>query len=238
MKMKKDTIYILIIILSIGCGGKSTLESDFEKSLPKEDLMILNDLVGKFDDLVESKYQGDVRKLLAEIGDEETVFENIDSSSNCKLIKGFENSTLEFRSEKLQYDTVYSSNYHSWFGEEKSYSDEPIIVTVAQDRDTSWGDIIIVQGEQTTQNMIEQIRKDGYWNHISDSSFLKALKEVNLNNSAIAQYIDAKLAAGELNHVLIAKTTLENDIDIDNYFIKRIIIFEVFRNQMKREHGC
>jgi len=235
-EMKKHKLYILLIILIIGCNSNSPIESKFEKKLPKEDLIVLNQLVQKFDELIDDEYEGNIQEFLKRIAEEESIAGIKDKNINCQILVKFEKSTLEYRSEKLQYDTVYASNYFR-IGEEELFSEEPVIMTVTQDRDTSWVDII-VSGAQTTEKKIEVVRKDGYWNHVSESSFVRALIETKIKNHDVGEYVDARKSFGELNPRLMANGILESKINTNNYFMKRIIVFEIFRKQIKKEHGC
>ena len=234
--MKKQKLYILLLILTIGCSLKSSIESKFEGNLPKEDLIMLNRLVEKFDELIENKYEGNIPDFLNSVAEGESITEIVNKNSDCQILLAFEKSTLEYKGEKLQYDTVYASNYYK-IGEEELFSEDLIIMTVTQDRDTSWGDIVVI-GEQTTQKKIEEIKKQGYWNHISESSFVRALTETKIENQEIDEYLDRRQAVGELNPKSMANALLEFKIDVNSYFIKRIIVFEIFRQQIKREHGC
>jgi len=234
--MKKQKLYILLIILTIGCNLNFSKESKFERNLPKKDLIMLNRLVENFDKLIENKYEGNINEFLNRVVEGKSIIEIADKNSNCQILIEFEKSTLEYKSEKLQYDTVYASNNYK-IGEEELFSDELLIITVTQDKDTSWEDFEVF-GEQITEKKMKEIKKHGYWNHISESSFERALIETKIENQDIDEYIDARQSVGELNPRLMANGILESKIGANNYFIKRIIVFEIFRKQMKKEHKC
>lgn len=236
MKMKKQKLYIFLIILTIGCNLNTSKESKFERNLPKKDLIMLNRLVEKFDELIKNKYEGNINEFLNRVVEGKSIIEIADKNSNCQILIEFEKSTLEYKSEKLQYDTVYASNNYK-IGDEELFSYESLIMAVTQDRDTGWEDIVVF-GEQTTEQKIEEVKKHGYWNHISESSFVRALIETKIENQDIDEYIDARQSDGELNPRLMANGILESKIDVNNYFIKRIIVFEIFRKQIKKEHEC
>ena len=57
-------------------------------------------------------------------------------------------------------------------------------------------------------------------------------------NTEIMEYIDAKDAVGYLNPERIASSLLKSEIDVENYFIKRIIAIELFIKQIRKEYEC
>ncbi len=54
-------------------------------------------------------------------------------------------------------------------------------------------------------------------------------------NIEIMEYVDAKDAVGFLNPQRMASSILKSEIDVNNYFIKRIIAIELFIKQIKSE---
>ena len=219
----------------IGCKFKDSKKEKFKENLPKNDLIVLEKLGNNFDQLLIKKYDGNIRLFLADVKNERLVFDD-NKKGNCDLLKEFEESTLEFKSEILQYDTVYASKSYK-LGSEEFYSNQPVIITITQDQDTSW-EYVVVYGEETTEKKIEQVKKRGYWNHISESSFVNALIESNLENGDIKEYMEAKKSTGELNPRAMANGILESNIKVDDYFIKYIIVFEIFRKQIRKGYGC
>lgn len=220
----------------IGCKMENPIKIKFEKNLPVQDLMVLDEMTNEFGQLIKNKYKGKIENFLADIVNKKTIFDANDERKYCLLLSKFRKSTLEYKSEKLKYDTVYASNNYQ-IGEEEFYSEEPVIMTVTQNQDTSWEDLIVF-GEQTTQKKIQEVKNRGYWNHISESSFVKAIIESKIDDKDIQGFIDSKQAIGDLNPIGMANSILESKIDVNDYLIKRIIIFEIFRKQIKKEHGC
>jgi hypothetical protein len=239
--MKSILICIIFSSLLISCNHKSEEILKFESYLPQNDLLVLNEWVNLFDEVIRNSYHHDngqnIKSLMEDILKEDIDKWKLDKAATCELIQKFDSSTLELRSRKLKYDTVYSSNsYKLW--DSTYYSKEPMIVTVTQDQDTSWGDIMIA-GIESLEETIEYLENDGYFDTINKSSFTKALDSLNLINPNIKNYLSNKKHLAYLNYKVVAVTSLELDkSELDNKLIKRIIIFEAFVNYIKKEYGC
>jgi len=112
-----------------------------------------------------------------------------------------------------------------------------MIIIVTQNKDTS-EQLEILYGDNSWQAQVEKAKNDGYWNLINESSFVKALKHKE-NPKEIDEYIETRETIGKWNYRKIAES-MEQDskIDYEEYFIKRIIVFEIISEHMKQEHGC
>jgi len=133
---------------------------------------------------------------------------------------------------KLKYDTVFIG--HSRISNDLS---DTMIIIVTQNKDTS-EQLEILYGDNSWQAQVEKAKNDGYWNLINESSFVKALKHKE-NPKEIDEYIETRETIGKWNYRKIAES-MEQDskIDYEEYFIKRIIVFEIISEHMKQEHGC
>lgn len=239
--MKSFLISLFISILLLSCNSKSEELLKFESYLPQNDLQVLNEWVNLFDEVIRNNYQNNndkaIKLLMNDILNDNADKWNLDEITTCQLIQKFDSSTLELRSRKLKYDTVYSS-YNYKLLDSTYYSKEPMIVTISQDKDTSWSDIVIA-GIESLEETIEYIENDGYFDTINKSSFTKALDSMNLINPNIQNYLHNKKQLAFLNYKIVAATSLELDKnELENKLIQRIIIFEAFINCLKKEYGC
>ena len=49
---------------------------------------------------------------------------------------------------------------------------------------------------------------------------------------------DVKEAIGYINPQRMASSIIKNEFDEDDYFMKRIIVIELFIKQIRKEYGC
>lgn len=232
----KKGLRLLITIFIIGCQNLNPTVNKFRNYLPPKDLMVLEKMVDYFDELIMDKYNGDPSLFWKNILDDKAALDEHEKKRACELLKEFEESTLEYKSEKLEYDTVYASNYYK-IEDKELYSEEPVIMTVTQEQDTSW-DLRFFPREQTIEENINEVKKEGYWNYISKSSFVKALIASASNDEEVKEYIEARNTIVKLNYKNMVQEILDSKIDTNDYFIKRIVVFEILSKQVKEEYGC
>ena len=229
--MKIELIIILLTFSFFGCETKNKLEIEFENHLPKTDKLILEEIVNVFDNYIESEFNGNSKEYYKHIESKSAKFTESYKKTFCELLDKFDNSTLEYKSIKVKYDSVY-------------FSKDGEIRRIRQKQDIEPGekvyeDVIDVFPPGLTNNeQLEKIKLEGYWRFISDSSFKKALLEISTNNSNIQQYIDRKDAVGYINPYALASSIQILDIDDTDYFIKRIIAVELFINEIRINYGC
>ena len=231
----KKIIFISLVIL-VSCTSKNASEINFERLLPEKDLNILNEMVDSYDQLINTKFDGDYDRLITDVINEVQMFSQKDSLEFCQLIKKFDESSLEYKRERVAYDTVYASNYFK-IGDKKQFSEKLIIITITNEQDTSWQDFVAIDVE-TVEDKIMSVKNEGYWKHISESTFVNALIELNSKGENITDYIDRKISAGYVNPKMMANGILNHEIDQNDYFIKRIIVFELYGNLIKENYGC
>ena len=58
-------------------------------------------------------------------------------------------------------------------------------------------------------------------------SYSRALNSVKSKSRFLTEYLDIREAAGTIDPMIIANRMLESKVDIDDYFIKRLIITEI-----------
>jgi len=234
--MKINILIILLSLITTGCQQKKSNINRFEENLPKSDLTVLDKLAKEFDQFIEKRYDGKIDSFLTGVAETKRIFDRSEGGDYCQLLEKFDKSTLEYKSEKLSYDTVYTSNFYKTRDEE-FYSADPIFITVTQEKDTGWEDLMLLD-EQTLQHKIDYIEKVGYWKFISESSFVNSLTETNIRNKNVVNYIEARHTFGNLNPATTSRAIRKLELDLDNYFVKRIIVFEIFAEIIKLEYQC
>jgi len=224
-------LILLIILTSISCKNRNQLEIEFENQLPETDQITLDRIVNSYDNFIRNEFKGDTHQFLSRIETAKQVLSDSIKQEYCELARMFDESTLEFKSQNVKYDSVYVSESGS-------------IIRIQQPEDISEDElqideeISILPSGRTIEEEIEEIKNRGYWRFISASSFTTALSKTVNENIEIMKYVDAKDAVGHLNPQRMAASILESEIDVDNYFIKRIIALELYIKQIKSEYGC
>ena len=215
----------------MSCKNSNQLEIEFENNLPPTDQELLKNIVSSYDNLIKTVYIGNVDEFFSRIESNKLSLKEFNKQEYCQLVKLFDESTLEYKNKNVKYDSVY-------------ISDQGNIISVMQEEDTIDDDlqldeeIEIIPQWKTIEEQIEEVKERGYWRFISESSFKLALSKIAKNKPEIQEYIDRKDVVGYINPKLLAKSLLENDINENDYFIKRIIAIELFIHQIKMEYGC
>ena len=229
--MKRLLLVIVAIPILIGCETASQKEREFEKSLPQADLIVLEKIVESYNNLLESKYNGDPKQLFSAISSGQPILNEAREPQYCELINLLSSSTLEYKSRNVKYDSVY-------------LADDGSIKKVRKENDSTNyklvldEDFIVLPPGRTIEEEVERIREEGYWEFVSESSFISALKSIADGNTDLEQYIDRKENVGYVDTKSMARSLMEDDISDDNYFVKRIVALELFINKVKIEYGC
>lgn len=229
--MTKTLSIFLLILTCISCKKDNRLELIFESHLPETDQVILNKIINSYDNLITTEFKGNTNKFLSQIESNSLALDSLKKQEYCDLVTIFDNSTLEVKNQNVKYDSVY-------------LSDSGSIIKIMQPEDISTNgleldeEIIILPPGQTIEEEVEKIKNRGYWRFISVSSFESALSKIENENIDVKEYLDAKKTVGYLNPQRMASSILKSDIDVSNYFIKRIIAIELFIKQIKSEYGC
>lgn len=229
----KSILLILTVIGLFSYQNTNPTIHKFERALPKEDLAILEEMVGVYDEFIQENYEGQAKRFLQDIIDEKAIILHLNKEKVRELMEVFKATTIEFKSELLQYDTVFASNYYD-IGGETFYTEDSIVMTISQTQDTNWHNVV-VYGEQTIEKKIKEVKEYGYWNHISESSFVNALAAVQSEDKDIEEYVNRRKNVGVVHPKIMVSGTLKFDMDVEDYFIKRIIVFEIFRRELEKE---
>jgi len=215
----------------MSCENRDRIQVEFESNLPEADQNLLTQIVNAYEDLIETEYRGEAYKFFSQIELNKRVLNVSNKQEYCELLKKFDRSTLEYKRENVKYDSVY-------------LSDQGEIIRIEQSEDISENElqldeeISILPPGRTIEEEIEEIKRRGYWRFISASSFISALSEISDSKIEIQEYIEVKEAVGLINPQRMASSLIKNEIDEDNYFIKRIIAIELFIKQIRKEFEC
>ncbi len=230
----KAIIYILFIItIPLSCNSENDRIKSFNKLLPETDKEVLNSWLKFYDELIHKNYStSGTKKLLKDIVDNRTSKWIYNKEHLCRILADFTQSSLEIKGEKLKYDTVFVG--HSRITKDVA---DTMIITVTQAKDTSEQQEVLYL-DNSWEAQVEKARNDGYWNLINESSFVKALNH-HENPKEINEYIETRETIGKWSYRKIAESmSQDSTIDYEEYFTKRIIVFEIIIEHMKQEHGC
>jgi hypothetical protein len=215
----------------MSCKNRNQLEIEFENNLPPTDQVLLENIVTSYDNFINTTYSNNENEFFSHIASNQSTLKEFNMQEYCQLVKLFEKSTLEYKSKNVKYDSVY-------------LSDQGTIISVMQEEDIIEDglqfdeEIEFFSQQKTIEEQIEEVKVRGYWRFISDSSFKLALSKIAKDKPDIQAYIDRKDVAVYINPKKMAKSMLDNDINENDYFVKRIIAIELFIQQIKIEYGC
>lgn len=229
--MSKLPIILLIVLIYFSCENRNPSEITFENQLPETDQKTLTIIVNSYDSLIKNKFKGNTDQFLLQIESSKQFLSKSKKNHYCELARMFDESTLEFKNQNVKYDSVYLSESGS-------------IITIQQHEDISEDEvhldeeISILPPGRAIEEEIEEIKNRGYSRIISASSFTAALSKAMNQNIEIMEYVDTKDAMGYINPQRMASSIANSQMDMDNYFIKRIIALELYIKQIKSEYGC
>ncbi len=215
----------------MSCKNRNQLEIQFENHLPATDQRLLKKIVSSYDNFIKMAYSGKVDDFYSQIESNKPTLKELNKEEYCELVKMFDESTLEYKSKNVKYDSVYMSDHGSIIS---VMQEEDIIEDELQFDD----EIEFFPQCRTVEEQLNEVKKRAYWRFISESSFKLALSKIAKNKLEIQGYIDRKDAVRYISPKLMAKSLLENNINENDYFIKRVIAIELFIQQIKLEYGC
>ena len=224
-------LIILIVLTCTSCENRNQLSIVFENKLTETDQTTLDRIIISYDNFIKSEFKGKTDQFLSQIESNKQVLNKLKKQEYCELVRMFDESTLEYKSKNVNYDSVY-------------ISDSGSIITIPQPEDVSEiglkldEEISILPPGRTIEEEIEEIKNRGYPRFISTSSFISALSKIENENILVKEYVNAREAAGYINPKRMASSILKSEIDVNNYFVKRIIAIELFIKQIKSEYGC
>ena len=220
--MNRNFCMLLSLIFLLACQSSSEKNS-FTHKLPKADSITLEKWVAFYDKLLVDNYATlQPTKLLEDLSASQTSDWIYNKEELCTLLSEFESSTLELKIERADYDTVYQEN--------------STLISVTQEKDTV--ESILFAPDDHPLSAVELTQQEGYIRLINESSFVQALKAEQISPE-ITQYVEAreffgKIGYSEMVEVLLNDTT----VDHQDFYIKRIVVFEILYSYMASKHGC
>ena len=222
---------IIILLLTISCSNEKDI-AEFEKVLGKENSKTLTYLVNDFEsDFLKRQYPNlDTKKaykqFLTELSKGQTEYwKNISKSSREYLEKS--NLRLE----------IYSVPDSIWIERDPekltlSFSDIPMLKIKRKYLmpDGTFGFSISESSfrykEPINEDSIIESRKN--WVDINYAgSYTRALNSISNKSRFLTEYLNVRDAAGTIDPRLIADRMLETKVDLNDYFIKRLIVTEI-----------
>ena len=225
-------IYLFIILLlSFSCSNEKDI-AEFEKVLGKENSETLTYLVKDFEsDFLKRQYpnldtKSAYKQFLTELSNGETEYWKEISKSSREYLKE-SNLRLE----------IYSVPDSIWIERDPekltlSYSDIPMLKIKRKYLmpDGTFGystsESSFRYKEPIDEDSIIESRKN--WIDINYvGSYTRALNSIPNKSRYMIKYLDLREAAGTIDPFIIAKQMLESKVDLNDYFIKRLIITEI-----------
>lgn len=218
----KGFLIISAIFLLSSCQERKSRIAHFEEVLTVNDRSVLNQWIEFYNKLLIDNYPSAAPKsLLRDIVNDRDSTWVYDRKEMCRLLDLFNSSTIDFRFENRSYDTVF-------LGKTMMFDQltDTMVLAVTQEGDTS-ATIEVVPDDPTWNGQVRKIKEDGYWYMLNESSLVNALKHDSVPDD-IAQYVDMKIAVADMSHCVLAAGMLEaDDINLDDYFIKGILVVDV-----------
>ncbi|SDS02526.1 hypothetical protein [Winogradskyella sediminis] len=225
-------IYLtIILLLTFSCSNEKDI-TEFEKILGKENSETLTYLVNDFEsNFLKRQYPNlDTKKaykqFLTELSKGETEYWNNFSKSSREYLKD-SNLRLE----------IYSVPDSIWIERDPekltlSFSDVPMLKIKRKYLmpDGTFGystsESSFRYKEPIDEDSIIESRKN--WVDINYvGSYTRALNSIENKSRFLIGYLDMRDAAGTIDPRLIAYRMLDNKVDLNDYFIKRLIVTEI-----------
>ena len=222
---------IIILLLTFSCSNEKDI-AEFEKILGKENSKNLTYLVNDFEsDFLKRQYpnldtKSAYKQFLTELSQGETEYWKEISKSSREYLK-----ESDLRLE------IYSVPDSIWIERDPkkltlSYSDIPMLKIKRKYLmpDGTFGystsESSFRYKEPIDEDSIIDSRKN--WTSINYvGSYTRALNSISDKSRFLTGYLDMRDVAGTIDPILIADRMLEYKVDIDDYFIKRLIITEI-----------
>jgi hypothetical protein len=222
---------IIILLLTFSCSNEKDI-AEFEKVLGKENSETLTFLVNDFEsDFLKRQYpnldtEKAYKQFLTELSKGQTEYWKKISESNREYLKK-SNLMLEIYSvpdsiwiERDPKKLTLSSNNIPMLKIKRKY----LMPDGTFDYSTS--ESSFRYKEPIDEDSIIESRKN--WVDINYvGSYSRALNSIPNKSRFLTGYLDIREAAGTIDPMLIANRMLESKVDIDDYFIKRLIITEI-----------
>lgn len=220
----------LLIFVCLSCTERAQQELEFKNLIPETDYLVLEKIVTLYDQMIKEEFQGNTHEFYAQVELDQPIFDDSLKQTYCQILHELENSTLEYKHENVKFDTAYISD----LGE---------IVRIVQPEDKfehgePLEEIIERNPRLTIEEELAEVIKNGYWRTISHSSFTTALRKMSHPSDLIEDYITRKESVLYVHPKKMAEGIREKNIDVEHYFIKRIVVLEVFIQQIRNDINC
>ena len=199
--------------------------------MPKSDKIVLQKIVYAYDNLIDSVYNGEVEKFLEEATSKQLIIQRLDKYKYCELVSEYNRSTLAHKNKNMKFDSVYLSKNGNIITIKPKEDIDEVIDFIDEE-------IEILAPGQTIEDKIEEYKTRGYWKFISESSFKGALLKISEDKSEIKEYIDVLDITGYIDPKTVVNSIRQNEIDENDYFIKRIIAIEFYIKLIREKYGC
>lgn len=230
-KWNRFIIAIIGVLPLIGCDVRTPPVIAFESALPNTDLRLLEKLVASYDEMIVAKFDGDPTVFIDAIQNDESIFDKHDRGYLCELINLIDASTLNFRTERMSYDTVFLSGNGTVVARTADFSPD-------DDMNFMEEEIIILRSGESDTAQFERIVNEGYQKFVSESSVIVGFRSIAHLNKEVEQYLKRRRDAATSNVRIKAKSISGMLVDTEDYFIKRIIVFELYIGQIRKELEC
>ena len=223
---------IIFLILCVSCKSESDI-TEFEKILGKDNSETLSFLVEDFEsDFLKRQYpdlntKKAYEQFLKDLSNEDTD-DWLKISNQTRDV--FDNSSLKL--------AIYSVPDSIWIEREREKpilpisQDIPILIVKRKyllpdgTFEYSFSRSPLLHKEPMNEDSIIESRKN--WISINSvGNYSRALRSIQNKSAFLSEFLELREAAGVLDPRLIAYNMLESKVDLDDYFIKRLIITEI-----------
>jgi hypothetical protein len=223
--MKYLNLFFLLLLLS--CNN---LEEDkirtFEKTLGQERSELINKVIIEFEENLKTKFRTDninqayYRYFLRFIDNNPRRLDIFDIHRFNEIKKLMVENGLEkeifLTPSKVENDSLKFHFIYTY------YRDNGIIDTIEVETEL----ILPINDIPFNELIIEEEKRKIMFNKYG--KYIQALEKINSMDSSIVKYIDYKKDCGYMADYIFAHSQLYNTVDVENYFIKRIILIEHF----------
>ncbi len=259
---------ILLAIILQSCNAINS-KDEFERKLLDSDLIVLKKWEGFYnkllsDNYAEGSFEASTKSFLNHILIDNSRQLKYNKNELCRLIDDYRNSTLEHKIINLKYDTVYEVIAESEVIitiDQEGNKDFTAFGDVENIKETQEGkmhqlfikDSLVLESEEyigfnigifppghTLSDEINEIRNQGYFKDVSESSFINTLKSLENKSIDIEGYLEERgVYGGTYGYQRIGHFFLKNEeINFNEKFIKRVIVFEIVMKYFERNNDC
>ncbi len=227
MKILKLFIFLLLVV---SCSKKEQIKK-FENVLGKENSETLTSMVLEFEN-------GFLKRQYPDLNTEKAYrqyLKELENNSTGNWAKPSKKSREIFNKSNLRYE-IYRIPDSVWI--EKN----PDTLHFKYDKSTiktKWkylnengkfeygvSESSISFNEPKNEDSLIELRKK-YIDVNYVGKYRRALYSISKNNKFVSEYLDMTDAAGILDPRMVAANMLSDDVDLNNYFIKRLIVTEI-----------